>query len=76
MAMKQYEIWTEGYVVTGQSAGASLMGTAKGKDFEDACLNYFDPHDKEHMRYFDPKRFTYWGCKLFDNQADARKSFG
>jgi hypothetical protein len=22
------------------------------------------------------ENMTYWGCRLFDNEADARKSFG
>jgi hypothetical protein len=25
---------------------------------------------------FNPEALTYWGCKLFDNEADARKGFG
>lgn len=30
-------------------------------------------HDKS---YFNLEHLTYWGCRLFDNEIEARKSFG
>lgn len=74
--MEEFEIWSEGFAVTGQSGEAMLMGRAKGESFEDACADHFDPNDPNDSKYYDPKRNTYWGCRLFDNEADARKSFG
>ena len=73
--MKTWEIWSEGYVATGNSAGAYFHGTAKGSTFKQACKN-FAKTDKEFKKYFDPKTMDFWGCRLFDNAGDARKSFG
>lgn len=73
--MKEFDIWSEGYVATGQSSGATLLGYAKGEDFVQACVN-LAKQDREFASYFDKDRMTYWGCRLFDNSSDARKSFG
>ena len=35
--MPTYEIWSEGYACTGQSAGATCHGISKGDTFEEAC---------------------------------------
>lgn len=66
-----YAIWSEGYRATSEVGDATFHGEAKGTSFKDACENFFkkDP-------YFDAVRLTYWGCELFDNEEDARKSFG
>ena len=72
--LKKFEIWSEGYACTGQSDGAMLHGKIKANSFKEACIKFFTSgEDKE---YFDPDQMTYWGCKLFDNEKDARKSFG
>ena len=73
--MKKYEIWSEGFVVMEGRGKAQLHGYAEGNTFKEACINYAKS-DKEFDFYFDPNRMTYWGCKLFDNEADARVSFG
>lgn len=67
----RFEIWSEGYVVTGNSAGAHLHGTADGATFQEACATLLggDP-------YFSSIHGTYYGYRLFDNEADARKEFG
>lgn len=65
----KFEIWSEGYVVTGNSAGAHFHGTAEGATFREACdvLLGGDPYYRSG---------TYYGCRLFDNEADARREFG
>lgn len=73
--MKDYDIWCEGYVATGGSSGANLLGHCVGKDLKDACKN-LAKKDKEFAIYFDEERMTFWGCRIYDNGADARKSFG
>lgn len=73
--MKQFEIWSEGYAATGEAGPATFHGIYGGLDFKDACTNYAKL-DKAFARYFNPDRMTYWGCSLFDNEVDARKSFG
>jgi hypothetical protein len=72
--MKQYEIWSEGYAATGQRSGAVHMGTANGNTFRDACDNLFN--NLQDRGYYNSDRGSYWACKLFDNEADARNSFG
>lgn len=78
--MKTWEIWAEGYLATGMDgipARASLMGRSKGETFLDACSQLFKANPKfDGTYYYDAKRNTYWGCRLFDNEADARKLFG
>ena len=73
--MNTYEIWSEGFVVMEGHCKAHLHGYAKGNTFKEACINYAKT-DKEFEFYFDSERMTYWGCKLFDNEADARVNFG
>lgn len=43
--MKEFEIWIEGFAVTGNSAPASYIGKAEGETFNDACANFRYPHD-------------------------------
>jgi len=68
---KNYIIWMEGYAATGQAAGASVYGQVIASSFEEAC-------DKlgELDSYYDSKHKSVWGCKLFDNEAAARASYG
>lgn len=73
--IREFEIWSEGYIATGQSGPAVLHGKATGKNFKDACKRFaeFNPDFKKD---FDAKRMTQWGCRLFDNERDARKRYG
>lgn len=75
---KQYSLWLSGFIATGNSARASYEGEFEGISFDDACDNwaktavepeYYTPGTDKHR----PK---YWACKFFDNERDARKSFG
>lgn len=72
---RRYSIWAEGYQATGESGGATLFGFCYGADFKDACIRYF-AKEARHAQYFNPDRMTYWGCRLFDNSNDARRSYG
>lgn len=76
MDNKIFEIWCEGYSVTGGPDNKALfLGRGEGETFNQACVNFFS-ENKNFSDYFNPDKLTYWGCKLFDNEADARKSFG
>lgn len=72
---KEFEIWSEGYAITGNNGQAYMHGTIKAKNFKDACTRFFN---KKELRddLYDPKDLTYWGCRLYDNETDARKAFG
>lgn len=69
---KEYEVWSEGYQATGDSAGAVFHGRVVASSFKEACINYFGIDNI----YFNEDNLTFWGCKLFDNEIDARKNFG
>lgn len=67
-------VWREGYRVTGNNSGAEKVANITVSDytsFREACELEFI-----NRSYYDPRRNTLWGCKLFDNEEDARKSFG
>lgn len=74
-AERAWDIWSEGYLATGMEgipAPAQFMGTVTAKSFAEACAIRF----KDDTKYYDPKTNTYWMCRLFDNEGDARKAFG
>ncbi|MHB0943408.1 hypothetical protein ACYCSU_17300 [Paenibacillus sp. ALE1] len=75
LQMKSYDIWSEGFVVTGGSGTAHFHGSSTGKDFKEAC-DRFAEANPEFKEYYSSERLTYWGCRLFDNHADAAVSFG
>lgn len=71
----EYEIWSEGYEATIDRSGAIYHGSSDGSDFEDACIRFAETHP-EFDKYFNKEKLTCWGCRLFDNEIDARKYFG
>lgn len=72
--MRRFSIWSEGYRATGENGTAVCRGSAEGETFKDACIAFF--RGRGDASYFDPEHLTYWCCRLFDNEADARRSFG
>lgn len=72
----------EGYRATGQSEGAQLIGTYPGETFTDAVKAYIAEEVQDRgessvdLHRFGEGRHAIWACELFDNEADARKSFG
>jgi len=74
-AMPKFDIWVEGYEVTGNKSEARLVGTAEADTFAEACaaLMSLPPWNDGN---FNPEQLTYWGCRLFDNEPDARKAYG
>lgn len=73
--IKQWEIWSEGFRATGDSGGATLHGKEYGTTFRKAVITYASSNP-DFDEYFDKKDMTFWGCRLFDNETEARKSFG
>lgn len=75
----EFEVWMEGYRVTGNSSTAERLGSAKRDTFRDACdavMQVKRGEGWEINSFYDRGKLTYWGCKLFNNEAEARKSFG
>jgi hypothetical protein len=75
--MGTHEIWIEGYRATGEIAQAKLLGRVEAETFSEACDKLCSPQDwqQQHGNY-DHKNGTVWGCRLFNNEADARAAFG
>ncbi len=73
--MPKYEVWSEGYMATGEHGTAQFLGTEEGETFPEACVKALKKK-KWSMSSYDPERNTYWACRFFDNEADARKSYG
>lgn len=75
--VQEFEVWSSGFSATGCSGRAMFHGKFKGTTFKDAVLAFkesvTDPYSKSCIHV---ESLTYWGCKLFDNGKDARKSFG
>ena len=73
---KTYEIWCEGFAVTGNTGQAQLLGTSSGVDFINACNKFFLNTRDGHLYECRGGQPSFWGCRLFDNEADARRNFG
>ena len=75
-----YQIWVEGYLATGMEGipeKAQQVGAVEADNFQDACDKLCSPQElQDKWGYYSSDRKTLWGCKLFDNEQDARKSFG
>jgi N6-adenosine-specific RNA methylase IME4 len=70
-SLQQYEVWSEGFRATGEHGRAQQHGKVRALSFKDACHGVFSGDGD-----FDEDKMTYWGCKLFDNERDARRAFG
>ncbi|PGK51961.1 hypothetical protein CN918_29665 [Priestia megaterium] len=73
--MREFEIWCEGFHTSDGKSGAFFQGYSHGVDLKDACMN-LAKIDYPFATNFDEDRMTWWGCRIFDNECDARKSFG
>ncbi len=87
--MKTFQIWMEGYAATGERGTANMIGTGQGETFDDAVRDYMARTPKHGIeengrnRYINesayqrrPSNWNIWGCNLYDNEAEARKTFG
>lgn len=70
-----YDIWSEGFSATGQSQEAQYWGSITASSFQEAC-DEFAKGSLEFRSSYNSERLTHWGCKLFDNEKDARKNYG
>lgn len=87
--MKTFEIWVEGYRVSCEFGNAELLGTGIGMTFDDAVNDYMSKNPNCGIerntvsRYISEESYqnrrsnwNIWACNLFDNEQDARQSFG
>lgn len=77
MEKKKWNLWMEGYDFVGILASgrneARFYGTVEAETFVKACDEFFK---NENSYRSDSVRPSVWGCRLFDNETDARKSYG
>lgn len=78
---REFEVWMEGFQMTGQSQDAQRLAVVKAVDFDEAVKLYItslDPSkDRGSIPYQQPNGdWCVFACKLYDNEADARKAFG
>jgi hypothetical protein len=76
--LKTFEIWMEGYAATGESGRAQKIWEGLAVDFDHAVRLYQTiSRDEVEIRPENTRsKYSIWACALFDNEADARKSFG
>ena len=87
--MKEYEIWVEGYIATGESGVAQKLGSAMGNNFDEAVENYINVTPNTNIeantrnKYISNEAYinknsnwNIWACNIYDNEVDARKAFG
>lgn len=78
--MPMYDVWMEGYRATGEQIAAQYLGSVDRPTFTEACDAIMQVKRSEEKwevnKYYDRSKLTYWGCRLFETEAAARKSFG
>ena len=72
----KHQVWSEGYRATCESSGATYHGEWDGRTFKESVKAFKDSQDSRGKALINLDRMTFWGCRFFDNQTDARKSFG
>jgi len=69
----KYQIWREGFKAQGESDTAQFLAEIEAIDFPDAVKEYYRHNPSET---FNTDRLTDWGMHHYDNEVDARRSFG
>lgn len=82
--MKKYDIWIEGYLCTGMEGiparAQKLASDIEANSFIEAVEKWYKSIPNAPSNYGDlivqNDVAILWGCRLFDNEKDARKLFG
>ena len=76
-SIKDIFLWIEGFSATGQRQDATMIGIYQAKNLNDAVKQYMENNkNKVEWDCFGKNRHAIWGCEIFDNEIEARKSFG
>jgi hypothetical protein len=70
-------LWIEGFRASGESSNARFLGCYEAQNVLMAADQWVAALPERRLNY----RITdgvpyYWGCRMFDNEADASKTFG
>lgn len=68
-------LWMEGYSATGEHGTAQYCGFYKVNTLKEAVEQWVN-ESLDRVKYTNIDHLTYWGCRFYDNEPDARKSFG
>jgi hypothetical protein len=72
-----FEVWTEGFNDSGNQQGAMFHGRYSGETFEDALVAFkASIEDKRSRNLVNLRTRSYWGCRFFDNGAEAKVKYG
>jgi hypothetical protein len=81
--MRMFDVWVEGYACNGDRGTAMLFGTTEAESLSDAVeILYSGAAGEPYRKAGHPLRtgadgvVRLWGCRFFDNEADARAVFG
>jgi len=77
----KFTLWVEGYAATGEHGTARYLGMAEADSFNEAVLKWNKEHNADgrwgNLGYsLNHDRYSLWGCRIYDNEKDARKAFG
>jgi hypothetical protein len=74
-----WDLWMEGYQATGNFATARFLGSYDAFSYAEAVQQYLDekhPTDQKQLASWHDGYCAIWGCRIYDNETDARKYFG
>lgn len=79
--MKKYDIWVEGFKVQERSGKAQCLAKdVEGNSLSDAVKTWYSNIPDAEAKYgklrIEENDISLWGCRVFDNEIEARKSFG
>jgi len=77
--LKMRKVWSEGYAATGERGYATYMGECLAESHIEACeriVKGIDRNPDGTVRLRSDGNPSCWACGLFDNEDDAKKSFG
>lgn len=74
--LQTFNIFIEGYAITGQNGTAKFIGAASGFTFEQACEAFSRTPTASGYGSFSKSPPAFWGCRLFNTLQEAQQSFG
>ncbi len=73
--MAQHTIWVEGYPKPYTNANAVLLATIEAENFQGACLE-LTKQDEMFGKYYDRRKSSFMGCRVFSSEEKARAKWG
>jgi len=73
--LKRHEVWIEGYKNGDVHQTAVKYATIHARNFTGALRTLADM-DETFARHFNSSDNTFWHCRIFDNEKDARVRYG